>query len=167
LDDAIKIERLKLDGNATPSQSVEQPGPSQKGPPKWLIKTLESVHLDEVGKMGNRSFTRQDGGDVDNSDSDDVDNSVLGVVSDLDVSYDCELNQLPLKKLLPMMSGKKPCRRSMMLSSRMGHGSWWIFHLETNQLDVAGSTRTSTNQMAHLKSIRRGLWKKGMHIKKT
>ena len=50
-DDVIeRIERLNLDGNATPSQSVEQPKPSQKGPPKWLIKTLESVHLDEVKK---------------------------------------------------------------------------------------------------------------------
>jgi transposase InsO family protein len=85
LDDVIeRIERLNLDGNATPSQSVEQPGPSQKGPPKWLIKTLESVHPDEVGKTGTKSSTRQDGGDVDNSDSGDVD--------DMDVSYDCELN---------------------------------------------------------------------------
>jgi hypothetical protein len=79
LDDVIeRIERLNLDENATPSQSVEQPGPSQKGPPKWLIKTLESVHLDEVGNTGNISSTRQDGGDVDNSDPGDVD--------DMDVS---------------------------------------------------------------------------------
>jgi hypothetical protein len=33
LDDVIeRIERLNLDGNAAPSQSMEQPGPSQKGP---------------------------------------------------------------------------------------------------------------------------------------
>jgi hypothetical protein len=46
---AERIERLNLDGNAAPSKSVEQPRPSQKGP-KWLIKTLECVHPDEVGK---------------------------------------------------------------------------------------------------------------------
>lgn len=84
MDDVIeRIERLNLDGNAAPYQSVEQPGLSQKGPPKWLIKTLESVHPSEVGKTGTRSSTRQDGGDVDNSDSSDV--------NDIDVSFDCEL----------------------------------------------------------------------------
>jgi hypothetical protein len=81
LSDVIeRIGRLNLD--STPSQSTEQPGPSQKGPPKWLTKTLESVHPDEVGKTGTRSSTRQNGGDVDDSDS----------VVDMDVSYDCELN---------------------------------------------------------------------------
>jgi hypothetical protein len=51
LDDVIeKIERINLEGNETPSQLVEQLGPPQKGPPKWLIKTLESVHSHEVGK---------------------------------------------------------------------------------------------------------------------
>jgi hypothetical protein len=85
LHDVIeRIERLNLDGNATPSQSVERPGPSQKGPPKWLIKTLESVHPNEVGKTGTKSSTRRDGGDVDNSYSGDV--------NDIDVSYDRELN---------------------------------------------------------------------------
>jgi hypothetical protein len=63
---------------------VEQTRPSQKGPPKWLIKTLESVHPDEVGKTGTRSSTRQDGGDVDNSD--------LGNVDDMDVAFDYEMN---------------------------------------------------------------------------
>jgi hypothetical protein len=59
---------LNLDGNASPSQSVEQPGPSQKFP-KWVMKTLESVHPDEVGKTETRSSTRQDNrGDVDDSD---------------------------------------------------------------------------------------------------
>jgi hypothetical protein len=85
LDDVIKrIEKLSLDENSTPSQSVEQLGPSQKGPPKWLTKTLESVHPDEVGKTGTKISSRQDGGNVDNSNSGDVD--------DMDVSYDCELN---------------------------------------------------------------------------
>jgi hypothetical protein len=50
LDDVIeRIEMVNLDGNATPSQSVEQLGPSKKFPPKCLIKTLESVRPDEVG----------------------------------------------------------------------------------------------------------------------
>jgi hypothetical protein len=45
------IENLMLYENSTPSQSTEKPEPSQKGPPKWLTKTLESVHPDEVGKI--------------------------------------------------------------------------------------------------------------------
>jgi hypothetical protein len=82
LDDVIeKIERLSLDENSTPSQSVEQPRPSQKGPPKWLIKTLESVHPNEVRKTGTRNSTKQNGGDVHNSNSGDVDDT-----------YDCDLN---------------------------------------------------------------------------
>jgi hypothetical protein len=85
LDDVIvRTERLSLDEISTPSQSTEQLGPSQKGPPKWLIKTLESVHPDEVGKTGTRSSSRLDGGDVDNSNSGDVD--------DMDVLYDYDLN---------------------------------------------------------------------------
>jgi hypothetical protein len=68
LDDVTeRIEKLSLDENSTPSQSIEQPRPSQKGPPKWLIKTLESVHVDEVQKIGIKSSSRQDGGDTDNS----------------------------------------------------------------------------------------------------
>jgi len=52
LDDVIKrIEKMRLDENLTPSQSGEQSGPSQKGPPKWLTKTLESVHHDEIGRQ--------------------------------------------------------------------------------------------------------------------
>jgi hypothetical protein len=85
LDDVIeRIERLNLDENPTPSQSTEQPGPSWKGPPKWLIKTLESIHPDEVEKTRTKSSTRQDGSNVNNSNSSDVD--------DMDVSYDCDLN---------------------------------------------------------------------------
>eukprot|EP00253_Pinus_taeda_P024709 PITA_24709 len=81
LSDMIdRIGRLNLD--SVPTQSTEQPGPSQKSPPKWLTKTLESVHPDEVGKTGTRNSTRQNGGDVDDSDS----------PVDMDVSYDCELN---------------------------------------------------------------------------
>eukprot|EP00253_Pinus_taeda_P027245 PITA_27245 len=81
LSDVIdRIGRLNLD--LAPSQSTEQSGPSQKGPPKWLTKTLEGVRPNQVGKTRTRSSTRQNGGDVDNLDS-----SV-----DMDVSYDCELN---------------------------------------------------------------------------
>ena len=81
LSDVIDgIGRRNLD--SVPTQSTEQPGPSEKGPPKWLTKTLDSVHPDEVGKTGTRNSNRQNGGDVDDSDS----------PVDMDVSYDCELN---------------------------------------------------------------------------
>ena len=54
LSDVIdKVKRLNLD--LVPTQSTEQPGPSKKGNPKW--KTLESVHPDEVGKIGTRNST--------------------------------------------------------------------------------------------------------------
>jgi len=63
---------------------VERTRPSHKGP-KWLIKTLESVHPNEVGKTRTKISTRQDyEGDLDNSYSSDV--------SDMDASFDCELN---------------------------------------------------------------------------
>jgi hypothetical protein len=85
LDDVIeRIEKMRLDEKSSPSQSTKKPRPSHKGPPKWLTKRLESVHLDEVGKIGTRMSSRQDRGNVDNSNSGDVD--------DMDVSYDCELN---------------------------------------------------------------------------
>ena len=42
-----RIERLNLEENEAPP--FDQPGPLKKIP-KWAIKTLESVHLDEVGK---------------------------------------------------------------------------------------------------------------------
>jgi len=81
LSDVIdRIGRLNLD--SVPTQSTEQPEPSEKGPPKWLTKTLESVHPDEVGKTGTRNSNQQNGGDVDDSNS----------PVDMDVSYDCELN---------------------------------------------------------------------------
>ena len=84
-DDALsdvtdRIRRLNLD--LVPTQSTEQPGPFEKGPPKWLTKTLESFHPDEVGKTGTRNSNQQNGGDVDDSNS----------PIDIDVSYDCELN---------------------------------------------------------------------------
>eukprot|EP00253_Pinus_taeda_P036646 PITA_36646 len=81
LSDVIE-KNGRLNPDSVPTQSTEQPGPSQKGPPKSLTKTLESVHPDEVGKTGTRNSTRQNGGDVDDSDS----------PIDMDVSYDCELN---------------------------------------------------------------------------
>ena len=68
LNDVIeRIERLNLD--SIPTQSNEQRGPPQKGPPKWLTKTLENVHPDEVGNIGTRISTRQTEGDVDDFDS--------------------------------------------------------------------------------------------------
>jgi hypothetical protein len=46
LNDVIeRIEKMRLDENSTPSQSTEKDGPSHKGPPKWLTKTLKNVHL--------------------------------------------------------------------------------------------------------------------------
>ena len=77
LSDVIdRIGRLNLD--SLPTQSTEYPGPSQKGPPKWLTKTLESVHPDEVGKTGTRNSNRQNEGDVDESN----------LLVDMNVSYD-------------------------------------------------------------------------------
>jgi len=75
-----RIGRLNLD--SIPTQSTKQLGSSEKGPPKWLTKTLESFHPDEVGKIGTRNSNRKNGGDVDDSNS----------PVDKDVSYDCELN---------------------------------------------------------------------------
>lgn len=77
------IDRVRiLNLDSVPTQSAEQPGPSEKGSPKWLTKTLESVHPDEVGKTGTRNSNWKNGGDVDDSNS----------LVDMDVSYDCELN---------------------------------------------------------------------------
>ena len=56
LDDVIeRLGRLNLEGNEAPP--ADQLGPSWKIP-KWATKTLESVHLDEVGKTGTRSSKR-------------------------------------------------------------------------------------------------------------
>eukprot|EP00253_Pinus_taeda_P013784 PITA_13784 len=64
MDDALndvidRIGRLNLD--SVPTQSTEQPGPSKKGPPKWVTKIIESFHPDEVGKIGTRNSNRQNG----------------------------------------------------------------------------------------------------------
>ena len=75
-----KIGRLNLD--SVPTQSTEQPGPSKKGPPNWLTKTLESVHPNGFGRTRTRNSNRKNGGDVDDSNSPVY----------IDVSYDCELN---------------------------------------------------------------------------
>ena len=61
---------------------MEKLGPSTKGTPKWLTKTLESVDSEDVGKIGTINSNWKNGGDVDDSDS----------LVDMDVSYDCELN---------------------------------------------------------------------------
>ena len=58
MDDLIEgVERLRVEDNEAPSHKI----------PKWAIKTLESVHPNEIGKIGTRSSTRQDGGNVDDS----------------------------------------------------------------------------------------------------
>ena len=77
-DDIERIGRLNLEENeASPAYHLG----SLMKIPKWAIKTLESVHPDEVGKVGTRNSTRQDdGGEADN----------LG--DDMDVSFDCALN---------------------------------------------------------------------------
>jgi hypothetical protein len=54
----------------------------------------------------------------------------------------------------------------MMLSSIMGHGSWWILHSKENQLDASGSSRPIKNQMAHLKRTMKGSWKNNFHRNK-
>jgi hypothetical protein len=59
-----------------------------------------------------------------------------------------------------MMSGNNPCKRSMILSSIMGFGSWWNLHSEPTQLDIIGYSRKGKNQMAHWTSTKQGLWKK-------
>jgi hypothetical protein len=71
---------MRIQHHLNPSRNLDY---LRKVPPKWLIKTLESVHPNEVGKAGTRSSSRQDGGDVDNSNSDDVE--------DMDALYDCDL----------------------------------------------------------------------------
>jgi hypothetical protein len=48
------------------------------------LKHLKSVHPSDIGKIGTKMFSKQDGGNVDHSNSSDVD--------DMNVSYDCELN---------------------------------------------------------------------------
>jgi hypothetical protein len=73
---------------------------------------------------------KQYGGNIDNSNSSDVE--------DMDVSYDCTMNRLPLKNPLLMMNGKNQCIRNMMLSSRMGHGIWWTLHMELKRLAAIG-----------------------------
>ena len=53
------IERLSINDEAP---LADQLGPSWKIP-KWATKTLETVHPDEVGKMGTRSSKiHEDGG---------------------------------------------------------------------------------------------------------
>ena len=54
--------------------------------------------------------------------------------------YLLTLNEIPLKKLLLLMSGKKPCKMNMTLSSIMRHGFLWTFHLEPKKLATSWST---------------------------
>ena len=78
------IDRLSLEGNEEPPQLVGQPETSQKIP-KWLSKTLESVHPNEVEKTRTRSSYK------DKIENGAVKGSYLG--NDVnDSSYDYELN---------------------------------------------------------------------------
>ena len=77
--------KFSLEGNVAPSQLMEQPNPlNNKISPKFPIKKLKIVHINEVRNKGVIDSYRQDGGDVDHFYS--------NVVYDIDVSYDCELN---------------------------------------------------------------------------
>ena len=49
----------------------------------------------------------------------------------------------------------------------MGHGSWWTLHMEPNQSDASGYTRTSISLMVHLTNISQGSWLKGLHRNKV
>ena len=69
---------MKLEENEAPP--TNQVGPSKKIP-KWVIKTLESVHPDEVGKTRMRNSIRQDD-----------DGEAYNSGDDMDVLFDCELN---------------------------------------------------------------------------
>ena len=55
MDDVI--ERIGILSINDEAPSTDQQGPSRKIP-KWTTKTLESVHLDEVGKDGNEKFEK-------------------------------------------------------------------------------------------------------------
>jgi len=79
--DIKRIGILKLDAKS--SQSIEKPWPTHKFSSKWVIKTLNNVHFDEVKEIGTRDSTSQDG--------DDAYNSNLGFVYDMDVSYHYKL----------------------------------------------------------------------------
>ena len=72
-----RIRSLNIEYEAFP---VDQPVPSRKFL-KWAIKTLESVHPDEVRKTRMKNSTRQDNGREANNSGDDM-----------DVSFYCELN---------------------------------------------------------------------------
>jgi hypothetical protein len=49
----------------------------------------------------------------------------------------------------------------------MGHGSWWILHLEPNQSTASGYSRTSIDHITHLTSTKQGSWKKDLHKNKV
>ena len=86
LDDVIeRIERLSLEDNESPSRKL----------PKWAMTTLESVHLDEIGKTRTRSSIRQDdGGNADYSNSSDT-NSRNNVKASIDCELDLSTNSEP------------------------------------------------------------------------
>ena len=87
MDDLIEgFDRYSLDEDEEPPQLIEKPETLQKIS-KWLSKTLESVHSNEVGKIGTRSSykNRIEDGAVEDSDSGND-------IKDMECSFDCELN---------------------------------------------------------------------------
>ena len=80
------IDRMSFEGKEEPPQLIGQLKTLQKIP-KWLSKTLESVHPNKVGKMGTRSSYK------DRIENGVVEGSNLGNdVDDMECSFDCELN---------------------------------------------------------------------------
>lgn len=158
LNDVIdRIGRLNLD--SVPTRSIEQPGPSQKGPPKWLTKTLESVHPDEIGKIGTRNSNRQNGGDVDDSNS----------PVDMDVSYDCELNlstdfePTSFKEAASHDEWKEVMQKEY--DALIKNDTWKLVDPPFGTKPI-GCKWVYKKPMAHLTSTKLGLWQKVLHRRK-
>jgi hypothetical protein len=166
LDDVIKkIEKLRLDEDSTPSQSTEQPRPSQKRPPNWLTKTLESVHPDEVGKTGTKISSRQDGGNEDNSISGDVDDMV--------VSYDCELNlsanlePTSFEEATSHDEWKEAMQKEY--DALIKNETWKLVDppFGTIPIGCKWAFKNKYRSDSHLISTKQGSWQKDLHRKKV
>ena len=79
LDDVIEgIERPSLEDNGAPSHTI----------PKWIMKTLKSLHPNEIRKTGTRSLTiKDDGGNANDSTQSD-----LNLGNNMESSFHYELN---------------------------------------------------------------------------
>jgi len=161
LSDVIdRIGRLKLDSVLT--QSTEQPGTSEKGPPKWLTNTLESVHPNEVGKIGTRNSNRQNGGDVDDSNS----------PVDMDVSYDCELKlstdfePTSFKEASSHDEWKEVMQKEY--DALIKNGTWKLVDppFGTNPIGCKWIYKNKYKVDGSLDKHKLGLWKKVLHRRK-